>query len=120
MPSILVHLTHGPEHPTRAVLAFLVAQKASEEGHEVTLFLAGDAVQLLRNEVLDNLAGLGTGGLRQAYDALVAAKAEFYVSGPSCQSRGVHESDLVGKPVERATPNKLVELALANDRMFTY
>src|SRR5687768_4219778 len=47
--SILVHVTHGPEHPTRAALAFLVARTALEEGHSVTLFLAGDAVQLLRD-----------------------------------------------------------------------
>jgi hypothetical protein len=33
MAKILVHLTHGPEHPTRAALAFLVAKSAIDEGH---------------------------------------------------------------------------------------
>ena len=120
MASILVHITHGPEHPTRAVLGFLVAQKATEEGHEVTLFLAGDAVQLLRDEVLDNLVGLGTGRLRDAYDGLVKAQARFFVSGLSCQSRGMRDDDLHDKPVEKAMPNRLVQLALEHDRMFTY
>ncbi|MDR7448152.1 MAG: DsrE family protein [Armatimonadota bacterium] len=46
MAGILVHLTHGPEHPTRAALAFLVAKAAIEEGHSVSLFLAGDAVRV--------------------------------------------------------------------------
>ncbi len=64
MPKILVHLTHGPEHPTRAALAFLVAKSAIDEGHTVSMFLAGDAVQLMRDAVLDNLNGLGTGKLR--------------------------------------------------------
>jgi hypothetical protein len=32
MGKILVHLTHGPEHPTRPDLAFLVAKAAIEEG----------------------------------------------------------------------------------------
>ncbi len=41
--SILVHLTHGPEHPTRAALAFNVAHAALEQGHRVPVFLAGDA-----------------------------------------------------------------------------
>jgi len=45
MAKILVHLTHGPEHPTRAALAFLVARSAIDEGHSVSMFLAGDAVQ---------------------------------------------------------------------------
>src|SRR5204863_212593 len=52
---LLVHVTHGPEHPTRAALGFLVAKAAIEEGHEVSLFLAGDAVQLLRDAVLGSL-----------------------------------------------------------------
>jgi predicted peroxiredoxin len=43
MSSILVHATHGPESPTRAALALLVARAALTEGHQVSLFLAGDA-----------------------------------------------------------------------------
>ena len=70
---ILIHLTQGPENPTRAALAFLVARTALSEGHPVSLFLAGDAVQLLRDNVLDSLAGLGTGKLREHYDAIVKA-----------------------------------------------
>jgi len=35
------------ENPTLAALGFLVAKTAIEEGHTVTLFLAGDAVKLL-------------------------------------------------------------------------
>ena len=37
MGKLLVHLTHGPEAPTRAALAFLVAWSAVEEGHDVTM-----------------------------------------------------------------------------------
>jgi hypothetical protein len=49
MAKILVHVTHGPEHPTRAALGFMIARCAVEEGHTVSVFLAGDAVQLLRD-----------------------------------------------------------------------
>ncbi|CAN5718962.1 hypothetical protein BH20ACT14_BH20ACT14_00640 [soil metagenome] len=52
VPKSLVHMTSGPESPTRAALGFLVAKAAVEEGHEVVLFLAGDSVQLLRDSVL--------------------------------------------------------------------
>ena len=50
MAKILVHITQGPEQPTRAALAFLVAKSAIDEGHTVTLFLAGEAVQMVREE----------------------------------------------------------------------
>ncbi len=120
MAKILVHVTHGPEHPTRAALAFLVAKSAIDEGHTVTLFLAGDAIQLLRDAVLDTLAGLGTGKLRDSYDAIVAGGGRFYLSGMSSKARGLNEADLAGKPAEFAMPNVLVRLSLENDRMFTY
>jgi len=117
---ILFHVVTGPENPTRAALAFLVAKTAVEEGHSVTLFVAGDAVQLLRNEVLDNLAGLGTGKLREHYDAIVKGGGKFYLSGMSSKVRGLVEADLKDKPAEFALPKVLLQLTLDTDRMFVY
>jgi len=59
-------------------LGFLVAKTAIDEVHSVSLFLAGDADQLLCDAVLDNLAGLGTGKLRELYDAIVTGDGKFY------------------------------------------
>ena len=41
MGRLLVHVTHGPEAPTRAALGLLVAKAAIDEGHRVDVFLAG-------------------------------------------------------------------------------
>ena len=120
MPKILIHVTHGPEQPTRAALGFLVAKSALDEGHTVSLFLAGDAVQLIRDAVLDNLVGLGTGRLREHYDAIVAGGGRFYFSGMSAKARGLSEADLSGKPAEFAMPSVLLRLSLDHDRQFTY
>lgn len=127
MANILVHVTHGPEHPTRAALGFLVARSAAAEGHKVSLFLAGDAVQLMRAAVIDTLTGLGTGTLREHYDHLVDSGSRFYLSGMSCKARGVDleaASTPSGKGaipnVEMAMPDVLVRLSLENDRMFNY
>lgn len=120
MAKILVHLTHGPENPTRAALGFLVAKAALEEGHSVTMFLAGDAVQLLRDGVLENVKGLGTGDLKQSYDAVVASGARIYLSRMSSKARGLSQAEIEGKPAEFALPNVLVRLAVEHDRMFTY
>lgn len=117
---ILVHITHGTEHPTRAALGFHVAKAALEEGHEVTLFLAGDGVQLMRDGTLDHLNGLGTGNLRSLYDSVVAGGVKIYLSGMSSKSRGLGENELAGKPYEFAGPNRLVQLAVEHDRLFTY
>ncbi len=120
LANILVHITSGPEHPTRAALGFLVARTAVEEGHTVNLFLAGDAVQLMRDAVLDNLSGLGTGKLREHYEAISAGGGRFYLSGMSSTGRGVSADDLEGKPAEMAMPNVLVRLAVEADTTLTY
>jgi predicted peroxiredoxin len=116
MAKLLINITHGPEHPTRAALGFLVGKAAVEAGHEVSLFLAGDAVQLLREPVLDSLVGLGTGSLRESYDALRGGGARFYVSGMSSKARGFEPDE----NVEAAMPAKLVELTLEADKVLTY
>lgn len=120
MSALLIHLTSGPEAPTRAALALLVARAALDEGHAVNLFLAGDAVQLIRDPVLDALAGLGTGSLRESFDAVVAGGGRFYLSGMSSKARGVVDRDLEGKPAEFAMPARLVQLTFEADRALTY
>ena len=117
---LLIHITVGPENPTRAALGFLTARTAIDAGHSVTLFLAGDAVQLLRNNVLDNLAGLGTGKLREHYDAIVSKGGKFYLSGMSSKARGITQDDLKDKPAEFAMPDVLVRLSVESDKMFVY
>jgi predicted peroxiredoxin len=120
MGSVLVHITHGPEDPTRAALGLLVARAAVEEGHDVAVFLAGDAAQLIRDAVLSSLTGLGTGSLQESFTAVVEGGGQFYVSGMSSKARGVTDADLEGKPARFAMPNRLVQLAFEADRTFTY
>jgi uncharacterized protein len=120
MPTLLVHVTCGPNDPTRAALAFLVAKSALDDGHTVNLFLAGDAVQLLRAPTLESLVGLGTGRLAEHVEALSAGGARFYLSGMSAKARGVSDDDIAGKPAEFAPPNVLVRLAFEADRTLTY
>jgi predicted peroxiredoxin len=120
MGTLLIHITCGPEAPTRAALGLLVAQAAVDDGHRVAVFLAGDGVQLIRDPVLDALTGLGTGSLRESFDAVASRGGRFYVSGMSSKARGVIDSDLVGKPAEFAMPKRLVELTFEADRVLTY
>lgn len=118
--SLLIHITRGPEDPTRAALAFLVAKAATDEGHSVSLFLAGDAVQLLRDEVLDQLHGLGTGSLRESFTGIVKGGGKFYLSTASSKARGLMPESIRGKPAVFATPAALIRLTLSHDRALTY
>ncbi len=120
MAKILVHVTHGPESPSRVALAFLAGRTAAEEGHEVTMFLVADAVYLVKPAVIENLVGVGLGKLSDHVTALKSNGARFYVSKMSAGARDVTEEDLTGVNGEWGTPSLLVKAALEHDRMFTY
>ncbi|MFN4974527.1 MAG: DsrE family protein [Bacteroidota bacterium] len=116
----LIHVTTGQDNPTKAALSFLVAKSALEEGHQVNLFLAGDAVLLLKDEVLNAVTGLGTGKLSDHYKVIVEKGGKFYLSGNSSKARNLTEEDLKGKPASFALPNVLVKLAAESDKVITY
>ena len=117
MAMLLVHLATGPENPTRAALAMLVARTAASEGHDVSVFLAGDAVQLLRPETAAATHGIGTGAFEEHLAALREAGVRIYASGMSSKARGVEAEALGAEP---AQPQKLVELATAAGTTLTY
>ena len=120
MGSLMVHVTHGPEAPSRVALAFLVAAAAVDDGHDVILFLAGDAAFLIKDEVIASLSGVGLGELSDHFGKLVSAGVPVYVSRMSSVARGIIESDLEGKNARFATPAQLVELTFASDRVLVY
>lgn len=113
MARILVHSATGPENATRAALALLVARTAAEEGHEVSVFLAGDAVHLARPTTREAVSGAGTGSATEHWQALAEAGVPVFLSGLSSKARGVEEGELV-------PPAKLVELTVWAERVLTY
>jgi uncharacterized protein len=113
---ILVHVATGPENATRAALGLLVARTAVEEGHEVNVFLAGDAVHLARADTAAATQGIGTGSVAEHLDALRGGSVTIFLSGMSSKARGIEG----GEGFELVPPQKLVELATASDTVLTY
>ena len=116
MSRFLIHVTTGPENPTRAALGLLVARTALAEGHAVDVFLAGDGVDYLRPETRALASGIGTGSTADHWEALVDGGAGMYGSGMSARARGVaSEGD-----VELSPPERLVQLIDAADKVVVY
>jgi predicted peroxiredoxin len=116
VPKVLVHVATGPENATRAALGLLVARTAVEEGHDVNVFLAGDAVHLGRGDTAAATHGIGTGSAAEHLEALRAAGVTIFLSGMSSKARGIEG----GEGFELVPPQKLVELATASDTVLTY
>lgn len=114
--NLLVHSATGPENPTRAALALLIARTAAEGGHDVRVFLAGDAVHLAREATAAAVNGVGTGNAGEHLAALRAAGVTLHLSGMSSKARGIEG----GEGTELCPPAKLVELAGWADTTLTY
>ena len=120
MSSLMVHVHTGIENPSKIALALLVTRTAAAEGLDVTLFLASDAVNLMKDDVIDSLQGLGLGSAREHFDAIKENNVQIYVSKMSSGARGVTEADLEGKNAQWGTPELLVKCTLENERILTY
>ena len=120
MAKILFNITNGTNNATKATLGFMLARTAVEEGHEVSVFLNADAVSLVRQPVLDNLVGLGTGSLKEHFKVLFEANVPIYVSAIACEIRGVTQKDLDINKCKKVLPKTLLNLSLDADRTFVY
>jgi uncharacterized protein len=113
---LLVHIATGPENPTRLALGLLVARSALGAGHDVDVFVAGDAVHVLREETRAATQGIGTGSAAEHWQALREGGARLYASGMSSKARGIAAVD----GVELAPPDRLVQLIADADRVVSY
>jgi predicted peroxiredoxin len=113
---LLVQIATGPENSTRLALGLLVARTALSEGHEVDVFVAGDAVHLLRAETRDATHGVGTGSAAEHWQALRDGGARLFASGMSSKARGVTGDD----GIELVAPTVLVRLIAEADRVISY
>lgn len=119
---LLIHLTHGPEKPTQADRAFLIAKTAIKDGHQASMFLAGSAVQLIKDEHLDSVHGVGVTAteLRNSLNEILENGGRIVLSKVSCGARGITEEDVAGKKVELGSPSVLVEMTASCDKVITY
>ena len=118
--NFLVHIHTGPDNPTEAALGFLVAAAAQKAGHTVNVFLAGDGASLITDAAISSVEGMGTGKLKDSFDALIKGGVHIYVSGNSANARNITDADLAEKSAEFAMPAKLVELAATADVVLSY
>ena len=80
------------------------------------VFLAGDAVQLVREATAAAATGIGTGSVAEHLAALKSAGVPVFLSGMSSKARGIDDST----GYELAPPQKLVELAVWAETQLTY
>ena len=118
--TVLVHIYSGLESKNKVTLGLLVALTAEKNDHKVTLFLAGDGVQILDCKKAGEIVGQGTGDLYEHLQNLKNSKITIFVSGMSAKSRGYDEKLLDGYTAEFVMPDVLVEESIKADSVLCY
>jgi len=118
--TVIVNIYSGLESKNKITLGLLVALTAEKNDHKVTLFLAGDGVQILNCKKADEIVGQGTGDLYEHLQNLKSSKITIYVSGMSAKSRGYDEKLLDGYTAEFVMPDVLVEESIKADSVLCY
>ena len=119
MSKILVHLTHGPEEPKQAMMAFSAAKNAIDGGHTVTVLLAENFFPLVHQGAANITSDVCQRSLREYYSALVRQGARIELSGPPLQPTKPKSKTF--KPLPGfAVPEALLRLSVGQDRIFTY
>jgi predicted peroxiredoxin len=116
---ILMKSAWGSDDPTKAAFPFLHGDVLSEAGHEVQIFLLGEAVSLMRKSVANAVVPVGWPPLAEVLAKLVAKKIPIYACGACSRARGVTETDLAEFGAKFGNPKIFVSLIEWADKVIT-
>lgn len=95
MARFIISASKGTDDPTMATLAFIAAKVATDEGHQVILWLQNEAAMLAKTGIAEVVQGVGLKPLKELAAALQAAQVPLWVCQGCAVARQISESDLV-------------------------
>jgi predicted peroxiredoxin len=116
---IMMKSAWGSDDPTKAAFPFLHGHVLAEAGHEVQIFLLGEAVSLMRLSVAKAVVPVGWPPLSEVLEKVVAKKIPIYACGACSRARSVVESDLANWNAKFGNPTIFVSLVEWADRVIT-
>jgi uncharacterized protein involved in oxidation of intracellular sulfur len=117
MARILYVVTAGSDDPTRAALPFNFALGALEAGHQPEIFLTGEGVYLLKEDVAGSIVPVGPPPLREMLAKLVEQRVPISACGRCCVARGLTDADLKSCNAQFISPKIFAEKVAAADRV---
>ena len=76
---VLVKSAWGSDDPTKAAVPFLHGNALAEAGHEVQIFLLGEAVSLMRDPVANAVVPVGWPPLAEALQKTIALDIPLHI-----------------------------------------
>ncbi|HET9307606.1 MAG TPA: DsrE family protein [Candidatus Sulfotelmatobacter sp.] len=116
---ILMKSAWGSDDPTKAVFPFSHGLALAEAGHEVQIYLLGEAVVLMRKVVADAVTPVGWPPVGDFLNKLAAKHVQIYACGACSRARGVTETDLATYGAKFGSPPVFVSLIEWADHVIT-
>jgi len=116
---VMMKSAWGSDDPTRAAFPFLHGLALSEAGHDVQIFLLGEAVSLMRKSLATAVTPVGWPPLGETLDKVAARHIPIYACGACSRARGVTEADLSNYGAKYGNPKIFVSLVEWADRILT-
>jgi predicted peroxiredoxin len=116
---IMMKSAWGSDDPTKAAFVFAHGLALAEAGHEVQIFLLGEATNLMRKATADATTPVGWPPIGDLRDKIVAKKIPVYACGACSRARGVTEADLATWNAKFGSPAIFVPMVEWADRIIT-
>jgi len=114
---IMMKSAWGSDDPTKAAFPFSHGLALSEAGHDVQIYLLGEAVSLMRQAVANSVTPVGWPPNVESLAKLAAKKVPIYACGACSRARGVTEDDLANFGAKFGNPPIFVSLVEWADRV---
>jgi predicted peroxiredoxin len=116
---IMMRSSWGTDDTTRASFVFAHGLALSDAGHEVQIFLTGDATYLMRKATSDAITPIGWPPLSEIREKIVAKHIPIFSCGACSRTRGISESDLATWGAKFGSPPIFVSLVEWADRIIS-
>ena len=116
---ILMKSAWGSDDPTKAAFPFSHGLALTEAGHQVQVYLLGEATVLMRKVVADAVTPVGWPTVGDFLNKIVAKHVQIYACGACARARGVTETDLANYGAKFGSPPIFVSLIEWADHVIT-
>jgi uncharacterized protein involved in oxidation of intracellular sulfur len=109
----VIAVTHGTDDPTQATLGMMAAKVARDQGHDVTLWLQGEAAVIANRTVYEKIQGVNMPPMKMVLDALIASGVTLWVCEACAKGRGVGPDNFVDGAVYKGMGDYIGAVVLA-------
>lgn len=112
---VIVCVSSGTDDPTRATLGMLAAKAAAAQGHEVVVWLQGEAANVANKNVYDKIQGINMPPMKAIVESLVADQVPLWVCEACGKGRNVTPENWLATAIYK-NMGDYVSAALAADK----